>query len=113
MSSPRKYRVEQCPLAFLAHSKQSWKTLGVLEWRGEEKVEVRHAHVLANTQWWLPCERTEGCQLEFKPRSITQSPHSGGLTLRILHPWGQLICPEGTGPRRAWLLAAKWLGGKF
>lgn len=55
----------------------------------------------------------EGCQLEFKPRSITQSRHSGGLTPPILHPWGQLICPEGTGPRRAWLLAAKWLGGKF
>lgn len=61
-----------------------------------------------------PRECTEGCQIEFKPWFHNTKPLSGGLTpQRPLPRAGWLSCPRRTGPRRAWLLAAKWLGGKF
>jgi hypothetical protein len=98
------------PLALLAGSEHS-QTTEVLE-GGERRREGRAAGdrglLVA-----VPLNMLKVANLSLRLGSRAQSLLSGDLTPQIPHPCGQLSCPKGTGPRRAWLLAAKWLGGKF
>lgn len=63
---------------------------------------------------WLPLTNVpKVANLSLSLGSRTQRPLSEGLNPSEPPPLGWLSCPKGTSPRRAWLLAAKWLGGKF
>lgn len=74
----------------------------------------RRKRCLQRGCWWLPLTNVpKVANLSLSLGSRTQSPLSGGLDPSEPPPLGRLSCPEGTSPRRARLLAAKWLGGKF